>query len=129
MESARSDGKPTQDEETIAEIEKTLGFNMNTSLQNELILKKYTQSSVFKATQLLGALQELRANHRQVFMHSTPVGKFYQNFQNEEDQYDVFKIVLVGILLGQGSPTEKMAVMFEHYDTEETNICTKELFT
>ena len=56
MESARSDGKPTQDEETIAEIEKTLGFNVNTSLQNELVLKKYTQASTFKATQLLGAL-------------------------------------------------------------------------
>ena len=56
MESARTDGKPSQDEEAITEIEKTLGFNVNTSLHNELVLKKYTQAATFKATQLLGAL-------------------------------------------------------------------------
>ena len=90
LESTQGDGKPTQDEEVISETEKTLGFHGNTSLHNELTLKRYTQSSMFKATQLLGALQELRANHREVFMQSTAVGKFYLNFKAEDEQYDVF---------------------------------------
>ena len=38
------------------------------------------------------------------------------------------KIALAGILLGQGSATEKMTVLFDHYDTEETHLCTRELF-
>lgn len=62
-------------------------------------------------------------------METSAVGKFYTNFKVEEDQYNVHKIALAGILLGQGTATEKMEVLFDHYDTEETTMCTKELFT
>ena len=61
-------------------------------------------------------------------METSAVGKFYMNFKVEEDQYNVHKIALAGILLGQGSATEKMTVLFDHYDTEETHLCTRELF-
>ena len=45
----------------------------------------------------------------------TKLEKFYTNF-NQDDQYNVEDLVILGVMLSAGHPAAKAAVLYDHVD-------------
>jgi hypothetical protein len=103
-------------EETyLVSHENELHFQNKTSVEIDMIFRKYQYSNSINAVQLKNAADKLAiriANAEQ----AANIVAFYSSLKSENDGIPLQRLLLLGVLLGQGSAIEKAKLLFEVYD-------------
>ena len=105
-------------EHVIAESEKLIPFSKKTAKDLNTIFKANSNSGRMSVNQLKKALGELELDPQVFTDPDTQVYKFLTRLQNEKKLYDIAKLSLCAILLGDGDTPTKAGILFGHFDAD-----------
>ena len=108
---------PSQ-EKVIANCEKLIPFSQKNSSEVEVALKANGTNGKLSVPQLKKTLGKLELDPTVFTDPDTQVFKFLTSMKNENKLYDLPKLSLCAILLGQGDTDEKAKILFEHFDED-----------
>lgn len=105
-------------ENIIEKAEKLIPFSQKHSKDLDSVLKSMASGGRMSVPQLKKALGVLELDPQVFTDPDTQVYKFLNRLQNEKKLYDIKKLGLCSILLGEGETPIKARILFNHFDED-----------
>jgi Ca2+-binding EF-hand superfamily protein len=107
-------------EKTIQKGEKLLPFSQRASKELDSVFKANGTSGRMSVSQLKKALGVLDLDPTVFTDPDTQVYKFLSRLKNEK-LYDIKKVTLCAILVGEGDTSTKARILFNHFDVDASD--------
>lgn len=107
-----------KEEKVIREQEKTIPWSNKSAKELQRGLKAESLTGQLSVAQLKRAMHDLNIDSDMFVNPESPVYKFLKKLMNDRKLYDVKRLALCGILVGEGSVKEKAGVIFNHFDED-----------
>mmetsp|Transcript_23467 Transcript_23467/g.41606 ORF Transcript_23467/g.41606 Transcript_23467/m.41606 type:complete len:245 (-) Transcript_23467:827-1561(-) len=121
MGCADSRDKRHEEEDTLAVFENALKFNRQLTTSIDFGFRKYSYEGEISASQFAEACDKLHLQRVNTDQYPN-IEAFYNKLRNENGKLILKKLLLLGVLLGKGTPHEKAQILFEIYDDTDAHV-------
>lgn len=113
------EAKNSSEETSILEAERVLNFHKQKSYKVDSIIRKFSLNGKVNSVQLSRI-----ADHLNLQIYNTPpfmrIQDFYDKLKDTSGNYDIKDLLIIGILLSDGEPCTKAALLYQVFDEELT---------
>lgn len=118
--------RPESNEENgIIFAEKGLGFHLRKASKIDAVFRKYANNEKLNEDQLSKAVFCLKCT-MQNYGKFRYITEMYSKLKREDGDYDLKDLLVIGILLGEGSKEEKARLLYQVFDETSENAILKD---